>query len=686
MSSRLICLLHFMASRKAVLALLLILLATIFVYSPGLRGPFVFDDQPNITFNLDVALTDLKPESLRRAALSNQSGPLGRPLPALTFGLNYYVAGGFKDTFIYKMTNLVIHLINAILVYWLSFLLLKQLSRSIPDRLQPWLPGLIAGAWALHPLLLTSVLYVVQRMTSLSAMFVLAGLITFVYGRQRLQQGDRHSYLLMTVGLIGGTLLGLTSKENAALLPLLIVVVELVIFDRAAENLSTRRRLYLYYGLMVLLPAVIAVLWLVLHFEVILSGYAARDFTLVQRLLTEARVLWFYVGLIFFPRIGAFGIYHDDITISTGLLAPWTTLPAVLGLIAAAAAALTFYRRYPLFSFAVLWFLATQSMESSFIPLEIAHEHRNYLPSFGIIMGGISGLALAAQKLRRPRFGTILLVCYITVFAGVTYSRAHTWASEEKIIETAARNHPRSARSQYILAELYSKKGDALAAMLHYKRTAELDPIDPYALIKIVITASETTVNGAPTDVNGDARLNIPGLPEFVSPVRVADRTTLQVSDTIINEIERRLREEIVRAHTSFTLGLMSFCVNRGQKSCAHLYERVVRWYELALNNPKNNILARSYLAGGLARLYLDHGDYAKALAAAKQSRQYNPNNAELWLEEAEAYLRLNNPEQAANVIEHTRRTLAPLDAATSSRVQELLAKIDTKLKTRNMQ
>lgn len=681
-------LLQLIANRKAVLTLPLILLVTTFVYSPGLKGPFVFDDQPNITFNLDVALTDLKPDSLRRAAFSNQSGPLKRPLPALTFGLNHYVAGGFADTFVYKATNLVIHLVNAILVYWLSFLLLRQLSSrqlSIPDRLRSWLPSLIAAAWTLHPLLLTSVLYVVQRMTSLSALFVFAGLITFVYGRQRLQQGGHYGYLLMTLGLIAGVLLGLTSKENAALLPLLLLVVELIIFDRTMTSANTRRGLYWYYGLMVLLPVVAALLWLALHPQVILNGYSGRDFTLSQRLLTEARVLWFYVGLTLFPRIGAFGIYHDDIAISTGLLTPWTTLPATLGLIGAAAAALALYRRYPLFSFAVLWFLVAQSMESSFIPLEIAHEHRNYLPSFGIIMAGISGVTLAAQKLRRPQLGTALLAFYIAVFAGVTYSRAHTWASEEQIIETAAQNHPRSARSQYILAELYSQKGDPLAAMRHYKQTAELDPVDPYALIKIVITAAETTINGVPSNINGDLRLKIPGLPEFVSPIRVADRITLQVSDTVIDEIERRLREEIVRAHTSFTLGLMSFCVNRGQKNCAHLYQRLVRWYQLALNNPKNNNLARSYLASGLARLYLDHGDYAKALAAAKQSRRYDPSNAELWLEEAEAYLRLDDPEQAASVIEHTK-TLAPLDAATSSRVRELLARIDTELKTRNMQ
>ncbi|NIO39683.1 MAG: tetratricopeptide repeat protein [Burkholderiales bacterium] len=168
--------------------------------------------------------------------------------------------------------------------------------------------------------------------------------------------------------------------------------------------------------------------------------------------------------------------------------------------------------------------------------------------------------------------------------------------------------------------------------------------------------------------------------------MRIADRTSLKVSDAIINEIERRLREEVVRAHTSFTLGQISFCVNRGQKTCGHLYQKVVSWYKLALNNPKNSNLARSYLASGLARLYLDHGDYARALSAAKQSRRYDPTNAELWLEEAEAYLRLNDLERAASVITRTRQKHAPLDAATSKRIQDLLTRIDSKLKARDTQ
>lgn len=679
---------HSIAKSKAVAALLLILLATTVVYSPGLRGPFVFDDQPNISLNADIALTDLKPGSLLRAALSNDSGPLKRVLPALTFGLNYYIAGGVNNTFPYKVSNLLIHLINICLVYWLSSLLIGRWYRNHPsDRIQAWFPALTAAAWALHPLQLTSVLYVVQRMTSLSALFVLAGLIAFYYGRLRLHEGRPYAYSLMTGGVLGGLLLGLTSKENALLLPLLAAVVEFVFFDYARETAVSRRRLRLYYGLILVLPILTALVWISLQPEAVLGIYRWRDFTLAQRLLTEARVLWFYVGLIFFPHVDAFGIYHDDIVISTGLLTPWTTLPAVVGLIAIGVAALAYRRRYPMFSFAVLWFLVAHSMESSFIGLEIAHEHRNYLSSLGIIMGGIYGLLLLAQRLARPPIEVALLSVCVGAIGFVTYSRAHTWSSEENIIETQVQNHPQSPRSQYMLAELYAqRKGDPIAAMRHYRRTAELDPTDADALIKLVITASNTTINGVAANADGGADFVVPGLPEFVSINRLRKRTSLKVSDTIVREIERRLREEVVHPFTSFSLGRLTSCVVEGEKACAHLFEQAARWYQLALDNPTSNDLARSYLASGLARLYLEHGDYIKALGAAKQSRQYDPSNPELWLEEAEVYLRLNDVEQAASVIERTRQRHTPLDATTRKKIQDLLARIDGKRKTKGTQ
>ena len=101
------------------------------------------------------------------------------------------------------------------------------------------------------------------------------------------------------------------------------------------------------------------------------AGYELRSFTLLERLLTEARVLWFYLGLIVLPRFEAFGLYHDDISLSTGLLMPWTTLPALLGLAGLVGIAWHVRNRAPLLAFGIAWFLIGHSLESTVLPLEI---------------------------------------------------------------------------------------------------------------------------------------------------------------------------------------------------------------------------------------------------------------------------------------------------------------------------
>ena len=108
-------------------ALLATLALVVLAYLPGLRGPFVFDDYPNILNNPAVAVTEFTPQALRAAALSNNSGPLGRPLAALSFGIDHYRAGGFYPL-AFKLSNLAIHLLNVLLVYALAGRLARRLG------------------------------------------------------------------------------------------------------------------------------------------------------------------------------------------------------------------------------------------------------------------------------------------------------------------------------------------------------------------------------------------------------------------------------------------------------------------------------------------------------------------------------------------------------------------------------
>ncbi|NCF29829.1 MAG: hypothetical protein GWP69_20830 [Gammaproteobacteria bacterium] len=368
----------------------------------------------------------------------------------MSFALNYYFAGERFDRFAFKLTNVVIHVLNGLLVYWLSVLLLRRYAGGArpPSTQAGWsamhayLPLLVAALWLLHPIQLTSVLYVVQRMTSMSAFFVLAGLLLFVVGRNRLESGRGHGLTWMFAGLAGGVGLGFLCKQNSILLPFYAFLVELFFFRHEVLPQAARRRLYGFYALTVALPAVVAVVGLVVAWDAIAQGYLYRDFTLWERLLTQSRVLFFYLGLLFFPHIRAFGLYHDDFALSTGLLDPWTTLLSVLLWAGLVGLALWGVRRRALWSFALLWYLVGHSLESTFVSLELVFEHRNYLPSFGILFATAYYLVWGLDRLLRKRRLVYPVVgLLVLVLAFTTFTRAGAQSSELQPYPWRVRHH-----------------------------------------------------------------------------------------------------------------------------------------------------------------------------------------------------------------------------------------------------
>jgi hypothetical protein len=310
----------------------------------------------------------------------------------LTFALNYYFTG--FDPFFFKLTNAVIHGGNAILLYLLVALFLRAANSKSGAENWHVPAAAIAIWWAIHPIQVTSVLYAVQRMTSLSATFTLLALILHVWARQRSKLGTRELAGYFAAWCVMFPL-ALLSKETGALFMLYVLAYE-----------ATLQRQYSggYDAFGIWYPRLLGVLtagalWYALTSTAFLSGYDSRSFTLEERLLTEARIVWEYVGLIVAPTLHAFGLYHDDFTLSTGLFDPQSTFFAVIGLLFVAALALLLRNRSPLVSFSILWFLLGHTLESTIIPLELMHEHRNYLPSLGIFMLILIFCRIIAQKL-----------------------------------------------------------------------------------------------------------------------------------------------------------------------------------------------------------------------------------------------------------------------------------------------
>jgi len=475
------------------IGLLLAALVCVLVYQVGLPGPFLFDDSVHITKNKQVHIEDLSLDSLSRAWNSSLSPPpANRPLAQLTFGLNHVF--GDLSTQGFKATNLAIHLING----WLLFLLTSSLLRAHSmardlclcwQRID-WIALTVAAIWLLHPLNLSTVLYVVQRMTELSALFVLLGLWLYVSGRLAIAEGRSGLGRILLAFPVAA--LGILAKENAVLFPVLLLIIEFTLLRGLTRGAYPKAGL----GILILgaaLPVLAGFAYLVAHPE--LYAYAGRQFTLEERLLTQARALWFYLHMFVTPMLQDLGLFHDDFPISKSWLSPISTAPAVVAWVVLIVGSFAYAQRLPVLAFGVLFYLGAHSLESSIIPLEMVFEHRNYLPLYGPAFVLAYFLINPPSTVRARRFLPILAITLICVYTFLTHMRATDWSSSQALTLSEVAHHPDSKRANFMAAQhfmryldhaQYSEKAYA-AARQHFEKVAALDPGNPDALFGLIV-------------------------------------------------------------------------------------------------------------------------------------------------------------------------------------------------------
>lgn len=445
------------------------------IYWPGLDGPFLLDDHENLRPLIDFDSGDIGWE---QAVFSNNSGHFGRPVAMLTFALNVKLSG--LDLWTLKYTNLAIHGLCGLLVLWLSYRLFGLLDKPISERRRALLAFLVASLWLVAPLNATTTLYIVQRMTQLSALFSLCGLLLYTIGRENLISANIGKGWVLISLAVGTCLpLALLSKETGALLPLLLFLLELFFF-RFAGSKALRKSLIIFHSVVLGVPTLAALMLLALKPEYLLSGYAARDFTLGERILTESRILFSYVKKILLPEISGAGVYHDDYLISRSLLNPTSTLMAVASWIMVfIGTAVIWWHRHltsPI-AFGLMFFISAHALESSIFPLELVFEHRNYLPSFGILFGVVAAANLIQQISPIAKAASVSLLLAVAALSAVfTHQQAEVWASRQAMLEVAAIEHPRSPRVHADLSLIYAQNGAVDSALEHLDRLEELAP------------------------------------------------------------------------------------------------------------------------------------------------------------------------------------------------------------------
>lgn len=438
------------ASRRFLLFALLVALLGALVYGLNRDGGFMLDDGHTIVNNTLVQIESLDMDSILYAASSFHAGGSTRPLTMLSFALDHWRLGGLHASG-FKATNVVIHALTAVILCF--FLRQLLLLAQWPPRKAALYALVVAALWVVHPLQASSVLYVVQRMQTLATLFLVLAL-WFYLGLRRAELESRAMWPYAT-GVLVSWALAIAAKEDAAMLPLYLLALELTVLRFRAAAVTREQSLKRIYAAGTLLGAMLFLFWLAPHYW---SGepFGGRDYNSLERLLTQGRVLVTYLGQILVPLPSSMPFNYDHYEVSRSLLQPWTTLPALLLLLGFAGWALNWRHRQPVFAFGVLLYLAGHFLTSNVMGLEMVFEHRNHLPMLGILLAAadLAGMALKRVRIRPLWIGAAVagLLVLVTTAGGL---RAHIWGDPVRLARYNTEAAPESSRAWTTLGGVY---------------------------------------------------------------------------------------------------------------------------------------------------------------------------------------------------------------------------------------
>lgn len=452
--------------------------ATLLAYANSFHAPFVFDDfNVIVKNNPHLHLKDLSLEAFQ--TLLTRADGRKRPVALITLALNDYYGG--KDTFGYHLVNVAIHLLTGVLLFFLLLAMQRQAPPDAePDRPRPgFLPSAYTPAaiaffsaliWMLHPLQTNAVTYVVQRMTSLCALFFVLSLLLYIKGRVLVREGRFVPGVAILAICVLTAFAAVLSKENGAMLPVCILIYEWYFFQDL-------RPVPLKWGVIGGLLVALVIAWAAWFFlgsnplDRLLAGYDQWNFTLPMRVLTEYRVIVFYFSLMAFPHPSRLMVDYDY-PISHSFFDPPTTLISALAVVMLAVVTIATAKKHRLFSFCLFWFLINLVIESSIIGIEIIYEHRLYLPSMMVFFMAVY---LAYHHLRREWAAIIGLLVIAAVLGLWTYQRNQVWASDIAFWKDCAQKSPKDARPLQNLAYCLERNGLHGEAVRYYRASLKLE-------------------------------------------------------------------------------------------------------------------------------------------------------------------------------------------------------------------
>ena len=419
------------------------------VYGPAMHTGFLFDDARQM-FALPSASQPL-PSWIGRV----------RPVLMLTYWANTRIS--MEDTFSYHLFNILIHALAGIFI----FLVIRRLLEWAGAEKSTRTPFAAFGTllFLLHPLQAESVAYISGRSDALCGLIGCACFAVFLYRRSPAITWAR---VLPVVLLFAAAVL---SKEQAVVLPALFVLTD-IWWNPESPWRAVLANWKLYAVLALGAAAAVALFWWMIFAGGAggSAGFAMKDLTWYQYLFTQFRAIFAYLFNFLLP----IHLTIDwDFPISHGILDHGSIL-GLAGLLALAAAAWRYRRRFPLAGYGYFVFLVLLSPTSSILPIQdpIA-DRRMYFPILGLIL-------IAIDLLRHLKVEPKVLVtgaaALLVATALATHARAEVWSDPILLWQDTARKSPNKVRAHFQLAFAYYEQGRSDLAVVEFQKTAELKP------------------------------------------------------------------------------------------------------------------------------------------------------------------------------------------------------------------
>lgn len=484
---------------RAAVAWVLIVLVGVVVYSNTFYNEWVFDDYLILgNAGQEVYEIDDMGEFFARYWWGKQ-----RMVGFFSFALNWAVHE--DDVFGYHVVNLGIHLVNAILVWYVVGLLVKKIHDGDKKlgKQREWWALLVALVFVTHPAATQAVTYVVQRFASLATMFYLLSVIAYLKARI-----SGNKWWWVAVAVLG--IVGINTKEIVASLPVMVLMLEALVFGRLRAKLDWK-----VVGMVVavLVPAA-AILLINSHY-----AFYVKESAMGERIspavyaTTQPRVVVTYLERMVWPT-NLNPDYYFPVTTTVGDVRMWMGVVGILAWLGLAAGA---YRKgAKLVGVGMVWVMIGFSVESSVIPLEdVIAEQRMYLPLVGFCIALVSGWfylveSKGAQKIwnwllvvlglkpsggkRRELVGIVTGLVFaglVSTYGILTYERNGVWRNELTLWEDTVKKSGQKARVRLNLGTAYQSRGRLVEAKREYRKAIELGPPEASVYNNLAVLAAQ---------------------------------------------------------------------------------------------------------------------------------------------------------------------------------------------------